>query len=333
MSISDTKILPNPPRLFQSLIAGFDAITNHFGLALFPIFLDLFLWLGPRLRIYRLMKGFFESMTTLPGMDDPDLSNLMKINRDLWLLVSEKLNLFSILRTYPVGVPSLMVSIQPGVTPVGARLDFEVSSISSLGIGFVTLMLVGLLFGTIYFWAVAQVTLSGKTVGADAFRQCIWAAYQVILLSLFWFTLLVVISIPVSCLISAFAFGGAAGGNIGLFIGGGVLVWLLFPLVFSPHGIFIDHKEAWSSILNSLRLVRYTFPGTTLLFLIVVVLSEGLDVLWRVPKDASWLTLVGLAGHGFISTGLLAATFIYYRDATQWVEEVLKQVKHNAFLQ
>jgi hypothetical protein len=65
----------------------------------------------------------------------------------------------------------------------------------------------------------------------------------------------------------------------------------------------------------------------------VVVLSEGLDVLWRVPKDASWLTLVGLAGHGFISTGLLAATFIYYRDATQWVEEVLKQVKHNAFLQ
>jgi hypothetical protein len=42
---------------------------------------------------------------------------------------------------------------------------------------------------------------------------------------------------------------------------------------------------------------------------------------------SSWLAFIGIVGHAFVVTGLLAATFVYYRDATRWVERVQQQIK------
>jgi len=50
-------------------------------------------------------------------------------------------------------------------------------------------------------------------------------------------------------------------------------------------------------------------------------------MLWKAPPVTSWLTLVGVGGHAFISTALLAASFVYYRDADHWVQETLALVK------
>ncbi len=81
----------------------------------------------------------------------------------------------------------------------------------------------------------------------------------------------------------------------------------------------------WVSVRQGARLVRMTLPKTSLLLLSILVISEGLDTLWRVPDEKSWLSLVGVAGHAFVSTGLLAASFIYYRDASQWVQRMIQQ--------
>jgi hypothetical protein len=37
--------------------------------------------------------------------------------------------------------------------------------------------------------------------------------------------------------------------------------------------------------------------------------------------------LVGIAGHAFVSTALLAASFIYYRDINAWLSVVLDQLQ------
>lgn len=50
-----------------------------------------------------------------------------------------------------------------------------------------------------------------------------------------------------------------------------------------------------------------------------------MDVLWNVPAENSWLMLVGIAGHTFITTGLLSATYVYYRDADLWLEQSIQQ--------
>ena len=66
---------------------------------------------------------------------------------------------------------------------------------------------------------------------------------------------------------------------------------------------------------------------TSLFILSILVISEGLDILWRVPSENSWLTLVGVGGHAFITSALLASSFIYYRDADKWTQGTLKNMK------
>jgi hypothetical protein len=94
------------------------------------------------------------------------------------------------------------------------------------------------------------------------------------------------------------------------------------PLFFTPHGIFVRRQNAFGSIMSSLRMSRFTLPTSSMFVLCVFLLSRGLDYLWLVPPKNSWLTVVGIAGHSFISTTLLSASFIYYRDMTNWLQNV-----------
>jgi len=50
-----------------------------------------------------------------------------------------------------------------------------------------------------------------------------------------------------------------------------------------------------------------------------------LSYLWQVPASDSWLMLVGIAGHAFISTALLSASFVYYRDMNKWLQDVYEK--------
>jgi len=61
--------------------------------------------------------------------------------------------------------------------------------------------------------------------------------------------------------------------------------------------------------------------------LIAIVISQGMDLIWLIPSADNWMALVGIFGHAFISTGLLAASFIFYRDMSTWVDEALAWVK------
>jgi hypothetical protein len=84
---------------------------------------------------------------------------------------------------------------------------------------------------------------------------------------------------------------------------------------------------AWVSVRDSIRITRLTAPHTVLLFVLMMLINEGLGFLWRMPGESSWLMFIGVIGHGFIATGLLAASFIYYRDAERWVNRLLIQAR------
>jgi len=99
------------------------------------------------------------------------------------------------------------------------------------------------------------------------------------------------------------------------------------PVFFSAHGIFILQLDAFRSILGSLRMVRFTLPNTGLFLLVFVLINTGLNFLWNTPTQNSWWMLVGIAGHAFVSTALLAGSFIYYRDINAWLAVVLEQLQ------
>jgi hypothetical protein len=39
------------------------------------------------------------------------------------------------------------------------------------------------------------------------------------------------------------------------------------------------------------------------------------------------MTIVGIGGHAFITTALLAASFVYYRDMNVWLQTVFEKLQ------
>ncbi len=62
-----------------------------------------------------------------------------------------------------------------------------------------------------------------------------------------------------------------------------------------------------------------------MMFMLIILLTQGLDLLWNVTNENSWLSLFGILGHAFVTTGLLAGTFHFYQEANQWIQNMMAQ--------
>jgi hypothetical protein len=319
-------LIPAPPKLIKSLRAGFDAIANHVAVIIIPVLLDMLLWLGPHVQIKKLLLDLVETITTSSSWNSAQTGALFGDNLEVVQQTAMRLNLMTSLRAYPVGVPSLMAGRLPIEVPGGLPIFWDAANFWVIIAVVLILYLFGLGIGSLYFALVAQAAVGSTVKWRQAFQDWPRAMLQVLSLTSALLIVLVVISVPTSCIISLIAWGGISLGQLAIFMFLGAVLWLGFPLIFTPHGIFANHSNVLVALRNSIRVTRMTLPSTSLFFLAILVISEGLDILWRVPAENSWLMLVGVAGHAFITTGLLAATFVYYRDADRWVQVMLAKM-------
>jgi len=326
MKSTQPQVLPTPPRPIASFIKGFDVVTNHIVLILFPVVVDLFLWLGPHLRVSKLMGEFSLGMSPLPGAEAPEISTMMSANQEVLRTLGERLNLFIGLRTFPVGIPSLMLSTLPIRIPNGSPLMFEIQKGSLALLLFLSIVLVGFILGTFYYIMVSEAVLSDGVQLSKVVRFWPKMSLHIFVLTMIWAVILISVSIPATCLISMMILGGLSLGPFAVLIFGGLILWALFPLFFSPHGIIVHKYSVWETIKAGIRLSNITLPTTGLFLIILILLSQGLDLLWRIPPEDSWLTILGVAGHGFVTTGLVASSFVYYQDATQWIQGLKEQL-------
>lgn len=324
MKTSTLEVLPPPPGVVGSLRAGFDAIASHVLVILLPLALDLLLWLGPRLSIEKLFKPIladFSQIAGASGIPAADLENALKIYSSLF----HNFNLFSILRTFPIGIFSLMTSRMPLQTPLGGQIIWQVGTAQNLLAIIFGLTLAGWLGGGLFFYWVSAIATPAQENPVTSMRVVL----QTILFSLVWMVASFILGMPVMLVIYLlFALSPALAQGVLLFLGF-LSMWLLVPLFFSPHGIFVNKQNALSSIVNSLRMARFTLPTSSMFVLSVFLLGIGLNLLWSVPPEDSWMMLVGILGHAFVTTALLAASFIYYRDMTTWLEIALDRFKTN----
>ncbi|MFH1185629.1 MAG: hypothetical protein V1755_11430 [Chloroflexota bacterium] len=320
----DAQALPPPPGIIGSLRAGFDAIAAHIGLILLPLGLDLLLWLGPRVGISKLMQPVLDEMARLAptaGLAQADINAMLAMYRELL----GRLNLLSALRTFPVGLSSLMIGRMPGGVPFGTPTILQVDTAAQLLGLFLIMTLLGWMLGGLYFYRVAGLVASKPLVAAPP--TAARAVTQTILYSLIWAILLWSLGLPGLFIIYlAFAINTLLGQILVLFLGF-VSLWLLVPLFFSPHGIYLRKQNAFASFLSGFQLTRFTLPSSSLFVLAVFLLGMGLNLLWSVPAEDSWLALVGILGHAFITTALLASSFIYYQDMSAWVQTVLARLR------
>jgi len=332
MNVQKLETLPPPPGVMGSLRAGFDAVSGHVKLILFPLALDLWLWLGPRLSVDTLLSpylkfGFEQARSRLESPADIQRIAGLQVS---FMEVLEQFNLLSLLGklvTFPIGVSSLLVGIRPVATPYGEQRVVQISSLPGL-VGLVFLfLLIGWVGGGLYFRWVSGTALGREEAGISSVR----AIVQTFILSVIWFIGLMILTVPVllvlMLVLMVLELISPALANGAVFVMLMLSFWLIVPLFFTPHGIFVRRQNAFHSILSSLRMARFTLPTSGMFVLSAFLLYRGLNLLWSVPPNNSWMLLIGIAGHAFITTALLAASFVYYRDMNAWLQTVFEQVK------
>ena len=180
----------------------------------------------------------------------------------------------------------------------------------------------GIVFGSLYFFLVARA--ANKVSDPFSISGFFRSTGQSLLLSLILLMMVIVLGFPAMCLISSLVLFLPGLGTLPFMVFGLAFVWIMLPMSFSPHGIFLGGMNASRSIVTSFKLVRSMMSGSGMFLIMVIMLSYGLDALWSTPGVESWMLLVGIFGHGFISCGLLASTFVFYREGLKWLSEVLK---------
>ena len=317
--------LPPPPGVIVSLRTGFDAVASHVWLILVPLGLDIVLWLGPRLSVDSLLRPFVRYMfqQARRGVAAAEMDQFLEAQM-IFLDGLQSFNLLSLVskfRTFPIGISSLLAQKMPVDSPLGEQSVVQISSVPLLLVIAFILTAIGWVGGGLYFRWVSGTTLGQEETGISLLR----AVIQTLILSICWFIGLMVVFLPLMFVLTLLALINPMLANVAIFVILLLAFWLIVPLFFMPHGIFARRQNAFLSILTSLRMARFTFPTSGMFVISVLILSQGLNYLWSVPPNDSWMTLVGIAGHAFITTAVLAASFVYYRDMNVWLQTVFER--------
>ncbi len=319
MNTNEPILTATPPRLLPTLVKGFNTVAGQVHLILLPVLLDLFLWLGPKLRVYDLLVPMMNSITAnMLKLAPAEMLDTVKTATTIYTEMLEQLNLFAAIRTLPVGVPSLMARLGEVTSPIPLSWIFETPSLR-VGIAAIGgLLMLGFFLGTIYFNSLSRFSQVEPT---DFSWNKLFSQYaQTLVFFLILVGLLIAISIPMLILVSVLSLISAGLAQFFMMMIVFMALWLVLPLVFSPHGIFALDQKVVPSMLLSLRMVRFFLPGTSLFILFSILISEGLNMVWTLPGTDSWLMVLGIGGHAFIVTALLAASFLYYRDGLKWMQ-------------
>lgn len=323
MEVSRIENLPPPPGIINSIKAGFDTIASHITAILMPLILNLFMWLGPRLQMSALFNSIKNEVVGIwqkGGVPAEDIQRVL----DFYNSTIPNINLFWILRTLPIGISSLLLPHGASTTPLGIPSILQVSALNFLGWLFL-LTLVGWIGGGLYFRSVAWIAVPTEERAINIFSDIA----QTILVSITSGILLMVIGMPLLLILFLVIQLNAVLANLFvLFVSLGSM-WVIVPIFFWPHGIFVKKQNFIASILSSIQLTRFTLPTSSLFVLTVFLLSFGLNFLWNIPPENSWMTLFGIFGHSFVTTALLAASFIYYRDMNVWLQSVIEKLRPN----
>lgn len=313
--MSEAKQLPGKPiGTIASLSAGLDAVIQGWWILLVPVALDLFLWFGPRLSVRPVIERLLADLGPLVG------------NNSLLELIQQaatEVNYFTVVSAAPlIGVPSLMAVKLPQSTPLGTPTVITVDSELAWILLFLALFLAGLLLGGVYLGLISQQVQQGRLNLRHLLTLLprYWASVLVLLIGLV--LLASILALPVIVVASVLSGLSIWIASLVIWIGFLLFLWLLFHLIFSLHGILMNRQALHTAVWVSMRLVAFNSFSVMGLVALVLGLTMGLNFLWSLPAEGSWMLLVGVVGHAVISSALLAATFVFYQDRYRYWQEL-----------
>ena len=311
------------PKVIPALLSGFNTIANKPYLMIFPIILDLFLWFGPAWRVETYFRSIIQGLFSLPGLNTAENAGLIQETQAIWQELVANINLAMSLRTLPIGIPSLMVFKPPFLNPLGRPFIFDLNTNGQV-LGIWTLFLVaGFFLGSIYFQNISWQIIDPHE--KNKFKATLRSFIQTILMPFLLLIILLIILIPIALLSTIASLISPAVGQFILLFAGVALLWIVMPLIFTPHGVFLYRQNVVTAMITSINVVRLSMGNTLWYILTSFVLIEGLNYLWQTPAVDSWFLIIGIFGHAFIVTAVIASSFHYFIDATKFTQAVLNQ--------
>jgi hypothetical protein len=272
-------------------------------------------------------------------------------------MVSERYNLFTLLRARSLGMPSLLARGDTGlnmpsvyevmwvyflnmieipdlmISVSGATfLTAQTWTIQNQGVWLVASMgisVVGVLVGSIYFTMVSD-SLDGKETPISFWPRVSRLVGRILFFWIVRAIALVIVGVPFFLLSAFLTFISQGIGVLFAISGLGALTWLSFYGIFFMASLVINEVSIWQAIWNSLNIVMRNFWTTLWLFVLINLIGGGLTILWQELSQGSWLTLVGIVGNAYIGSGLLAGSLVFYQDRyTRWRESIANMLGDN----
>lgn len=316
---SENKI--EKPAIIKAFIAGFNTIANKPYLIIIPILLDLFFWFGPTWRIDGFFQPVIKSLSDLPGLDTSEYTEIISNFQGMWTEIIANFNFAHTIKTLPIGVPSLMVSKPSFLNPLGTTPIFNLdTNIQVFGL-WALFLLFGFFLANIYFQNISKQIID--TTSEQEVKSWLRTFSQIVLIPIVFVIILLILSIPVLLLITVVTIINQAMSTLMFLIIGLIILWILMPLIFTPHGIFLYQQNLVSAMMTSIKVVRVSMSQTAWFLLLSFILIEGMDYLWRRPPVDNWFLAVGIFGHAFVVSGVIAASFHYFLDATKFTQTVM----------
>jgi hypothetical protein len=232
---------------------------------------------------------------------------------EMVLEMVERVNIVSALSSIPIGLPSLMAGLRPLEVPWGLPAVVRSGTSASVVGGWLGLGLIGILMGALYHRVIAiQVNPESGRISfmSTAVRIMVMTILFVIVLFIFSSILLILTSL-VTFILPQLA-------SVMLLLGFSMLFWVGVYLMFTPHGIVRYGFNIPRAVMESARLVRRSFIPTILFVATSLFIIWLTNIVWAMPTENSWFTMLAILGHSFISVMILASEYAYFQGRFEW---------------
>lgn len=307
-----------PAGILTCLITGFEVIAHQPQLALLPILLDLYLWLGPRLSLAPLIAQVRSLWAAAPT---PEVAPFYQSANQFFDLIAEEYNYFSLLNFGPlVGVPTLMSLRMTLEHPFGPRAEIPVPDAGIALVWALVLLVIGLGLSAVYLWQVGlrvsqetEVPVPGPLPPVRLWGYLV--QLMVLLLSVFF-----VLSFPASLFISTLTLANMNLASLAMTLLFSMAVLVLLHGLYIIPGMVQLGQAPFPAIRDSIILTRLDFLGTLGLIAVIIIVAQGLNFVWSLPDAGSWATVVGILGHALVSTALTATLFVFYQERLVYLQ-------------
>lgn len=308
--------------LIDTLSAGFDRTAKRLWLILIPVLLDLGIWVGPRLSLYRLSQ---QAISLLPDAAElgTQYAQAVELSRAWLQEAGQTVNLLTLLSMRVLGLPGLSGSLVPPAPPFTLAPSIELTSGGVAAVVIALLLLLSLLVSCATFSLIAADARYGEISPRYSLRVA-WRA---------WLRLTAVLAIAILLVFGLLMGIGLIAGLIGMVSVGlasfvlNVVVWSLLSMAaygallffFASRALLLDDRGMIRSLWSAFNVVHRNFLSAVGFVLIVNVLHLGLLYIWRLLATNTLGMLAGVVGNAYVNTGLVMASFLFYRDRfTAW---------------